>query len=287
MPDDDWPRAADVDSFAAAVPTAAVPPAPAALTSGVSLVTATDLPTASGSAGNPSGAAGPGRGPLRDAVADRLPATLRGAAVAPSRRAVAGLALVALAVVAATGWLALRNGPQPTAVGTVARSLPSSTASAGPAKALLVDVAGKVRRPGVVSLPLGSRVADALRAAGGVRPGVDIGLLNLARPLTDGEQVIVGLAVPGAGPAVAGTGTGPPASGAGSGGAGSAAGSPVNLNLATTADLDGLPGVGPVLAQRIVDWRTAHGPFTSVDQLREVSGIGDRRFQDLKDLVRV
>lgn len=212
-------------------------------------------------------------------LVDRLPPALRSASVAPSRRAASALALVALAVAASTGWLLLRNTPKPAIVSapSVARTLPVRTASPSPVRVVLVDVAGKVRRPGVVRLPLGSRVGDALRAAGGVPPGVDIGLLNLARPLTDGEQVIVGL----------GTGEPAPASPGASGGAGSAGGSPVELNAATLADLDGLPGVGPVLAQRIVEWRTAHGPFTSVEQLRDVPGIGDRKFEDLRARVRV
>ena len=138
---------------------------------------------------------------------------------------------------------------------------------------VVVDVVGKVSNPGVYRLPSGSRVADAVQAAGGVLPGVDLSALNLAAPLSDGEQVAVG--VPGA-PAVAAAGTG---SGAGAG--------PVNLNTASAAQLDALPGVGPVLAQHILDWRTAHGQFTSVDQLREVSGIGEAKFADLKPLVTV
>lgn len=207
---------------------------------------------------------------------DRLPPALRGATIVPSRPAVAALTVVALAVAVLTGWLLLRGTPRPAVVDArpLPRTLPAGTPS--PAKVVLVDVAGKVRRPGVVRLPSGSRVADALRAAGGVSPGVDIGLLNLARPLADGEQVVVGLgAVAGAPPSAAAAGaTGSP-------------GGPVDLNAATVADLDVLPGVGPVLAQRIVDWREAHGPFTSVDQLREVSGIGDRKFTDLRPRVRV
>ncbi len=211
-------------------------------------------------------------------LVDRLPPALRGASVAPSRRAVSAMAVVALAVAASTGWLLLRNAPQPAVVApAVARTLPVGTASPSPVRVVLVDVAGKVRRPGVVRLPLGSRVGDAVRAAGGVPAGVDVGLLNLARPLTDGEQVLVGLGAVEAAPVSPGA----------SGGAGSAGGSPVELNTATLADLDGLPGVGPVLAQRIVEWRTAHGPFTSVEQLRDVPGIGDRKFEDLRPRVRV
>ncbi|GAA2458344.1 hypothetical protein GCM10010191_92820 [Actinomadura vinacea] len=135
---------------------------------------------------------------------------------------------------------------------------------------------GKVRRPGVVTLPSGSRVADAIKAAGGARSGAATGSLNLARKLVDGEQIPVGVRAPAspqaaapAGPSAAGPGT------------------PLDLNAATVEQLDQLPGVGPVLAQRIVDYRTQHGGFRSVDQLQEVSGIGARRFADLKSMVRV
>ncbi|MFJ8081088.1 helix-hairpin-helix domain-containing protein [Streptomyces sp. NPDC096205] len=166
------------------------------------------------------------------------------------------------------------------------------SAGAAPAE-IVVDVSGKVREPGIHRLPAGSRVADALRAAGGVRPGTNVDGLNRARFLVDGEQVIVG------GPAVAGvgnsTGTGT-GTDIGTGGAvggvppgpGTPAGpmAPVFLSTATVEQLDGLPGVGPVLAQHIIDYRTQHGGFRSVDELREVNGIGERRFADLRDLVR-
>nr|WP_223281293.1 ComEA family DNA-binding protein [Streptomyces sp. San01] len=142
---------------------------------------------------------------------------------------------------------------------------------------IVVDVSGKVRSPGIHRLPAGSRVADALRAAGGIRPGVDLTGINRARLLADGEQVVVGApAAPG------GTGAGA----AGAAGAGAAAAGPIGLNTATAEQLDTLPGVGPVLAQHIIDYRTEHGGFRSVDELREVNGIGDRRFSDLQNLVR-
>jgi competence protein ComEA len=152
------------------------------------------------------------------------------------------------------------------------------TTTAGPE--IVVDVGGKVREPGIHSLPAGSRVADALRAAGGVRPGTKTDGLNRARFLVDGEQVIVG--APGPAPAP------PPGPGPAPGGSTGAAGpaAPVSLNTATTDQLDTLPGVGPVLAQHIIDYRTQHGGFRSVDELREVNGIGERRFADLRDLVR-
>ncbi|WP_142217114.1 ComEA family DNA-binding protein [Streptomyces sp. SLBN-118] len=144
---------------------------------------------------------------------------------------------------------------------------------------IVVDVSGKVRRPGIHRLPAGSRVADALRAAGGVRAGTDLTGLNRARVLMDGEQVVVGVAVP---PGLPATGSGP----GGAGAAGSRAAGPVSLNSATVEQLDTLPGVGPVLAQHIIDYRAQHGGFRSVDELREVDGIGARRFADLQTLVR-
>ncbi|MFI8767516.1 helix-hairpin-helix domain-containing protein [Streptomyces sp. NPDC053792] len=140
---------------------------------------------------------------------------------------------------------------------------------------VVVDVGGKVRRPGVLTLPAGSRVADALRAAGGAEPGADLTGVNRARVLFDGEQVLVGV------PGVPAGGSGP-----GGGGGGGAPGVPLSLNTATADQLDALPGVGPVLAQHIVDHRTEHGGFRSVAELREVNGIGERRFADLEPLVR-
>jgi competence protein ComEA len=162
----------------------------------------------------------------------------------------------------------------------------SAGASAGTGESgapeIVVDVSGKVREPGIHRLPAGSRVADALSAAGGVKPGTDTDGLNRARFLVDGEQVVVGGPAPAQGPG-AGGGSAP-----GGAPAGAAAGpaAPVSLNTATADQLDTLPGVGPVLAQHIIDYRQQHGGFRTVDELREVNGIGDRRFADLRDLVR-
>jgi competence protein ComEA len=168
----------------------------------------------------------------------------------------------------------------------------SAEASAGSVKAgageIVVDVGGKVREPGIHRLPPGSRVADALHAAGGVKPGTNTDGLNRARFLVDGEQVIVGGPASAGGPGAGGAAPGGPA-GAGAGvtaGGVAAPAAPVSLNTATADQLDTLPGVGPVLAQHIIDYRTQHGGFRSVDELREVNGIGDRRFADLRDLVR-
>jgi competence protein ComEA len=131
-----------------------------------------------------------------------------------------------------------------------------------------------------VTLPAGSRVVDALQAAGGSRKGTDLASLNLARPLADGEQILVGTGVPAA-PSVAGTPGAPTADGSAAGGA------LVNLNTATSAELEELPGIGPVTAASILQWRTEHGRFTSVEELLEVSGIGEARLADVRDLVTV
>lgn len=160
---------------------------------------------------------------------------------------------------------------------------PGPPPTGGPGGQIVVDVSGKVRRPGIYPLPTGARVADALRAAGGVRTGVDLTGLNRARVLMDGEQVVVG-ALPGS--PVSGVPGGAATGGASTGGGGGSAAGPVSLNSATVEQLDTLPGVGPVLAQHIVDYRTQHGGFRSVGELREVNGIGDRRFADLQPLVR-
>ncbi|MEU3557365.1 ComEA family DNA-binding protein [Streptomyces fragilis] len=220
-----------------------------------------------------------------DALRDRLPPWLRATCALHRRGVVALAALLALAVaLALQHHLAAR--PQPVAApGSVTGAEPSPfrprpAAVSGPTTAppIVVDVGGKVRDPGVHSLPAGSRVADALRAAGGVRPGADTDGLNRARFLVDGEQLLVGVdPPPGAAPPAAGPG---PAAGAGGPTA------PVSLNTATVEQLDALPGVGPVLAQHIVDHRAGSGGFRSVEELREVNGIGDRRFADLRDLVR-
>jgi competence protein ComEA len=124
----------------------------------------------------------------------------------------------------------------------------------------------------VVGLPAGARVIDAIKAAGGLRRGASAGTLNLARRVVDGEQIAVGIDL-----------TPPPEAVP----SGAATGEPIDLNTASAAQLDQLPGVGPVLAQRIVDYRTRRGAFRSVDELRQVSGIGQAKFADIKSLVHV
>ncbi len=169
--------------------------------------------------------------------------------------------------------------PLPTHPVAPGASPSGSTAKASAGAVLVVDVAGKVRRPGIYRLPAGARVFQAIRAAGGARRGVDLLALNLAAPVQDGQQIVVGRAA----------GAVPTALGTGAGTAGGTAGvsAPVNLNTASLEQLDTLPGVGPVLAQHILDWRTQHGRFDSVAQLDDVSGIGGVKFDELRNIVTV
>jgi len=142
--------------------------------------------------------------------------------------------------------------------------------SAGSAPKLFVHVVGAVRRPGLFRVTEGSRIADALARAGGPTRKADLTAVNLAAPLADGQQVIVPVRLP--------AGFAPPAGMA-------APGAKVSLGTATIEQLDELPGIGPVTAQKIVDWRTAHGPFRSVEELDDVPGIGPARFEQLRELV--
>ena len=145
-----------------------------------------------------------------------------------------------------------------------------------PAARVVVDVVGAVRRPGLYRLEQGTRIADAVARAGGATGKADLSMVNLAAPLADGEQVVV----PKRGAA------GVAAAGAGAAGAGAAATTgPVHLSTATLEQLDSLPGIGPVTAQKILDYRTKHGAFTSVDELDAVPGIGPSRMDQLQDLV--
>ncbi|HEX4745702.1 MAG TPA: ComEA family DNA-binding protein [Gaiellaceae bacterium] len=140
---------------------------------------------------------------------------------------------------------------------------------------LVVHVVGEVRRPGLYRLPDGARIADAVRRAGGARREADLAALNLAAPLVDGVQV----SVPGRAPPETGAAS-TPSAGAESGPSG-----PISLSSATVEELDTLPGVGPVTAQKIVDYRAEHGPFASVDDLDAVPGIGPTRIEQLRELV--
>ena len=150
---------------------------------------------------------------------------------------------------------------------------PFQPASPSAPPPVTVHVVGDVRKPGVVQLPGGSRVVDAVRAAGGLRRGGDLGGTNLARVLADGERIEVG------GPDAAGSG--------GSGGSIGGSAGPLDLNTATAEQLDALPGVGPVTAAKILAWRSTHKRFSVVDELAEVPGIGPKTLADLRPLVRV
>ena len=179
------------------------------------------------------------------------------------RRAIAGVVVLVLAVLLVPRLLGHR-GPSVRAVPLIRAAPPVRTAP----PRLVVDVAGAVRLPGLHRLPRGTRIADAVAAAGGATAKADLALVNLAAPLADGEQVVVpvrgaaGAVAPGASPAA-----------------------PLDLNSATPEQLDGLPGIGPATAAKIVSFRQAHGPFHSVEELDAVPGIGPARIEQLKGLV--
>jgi competence protein ComEA len=202
------------------------------------------------------------------------------AAFDPGRRGVRALAVVAVLVVCVAAFLAWQARPRPTPVASAepGTSAPPALAPATPTAVLIVSVGGRVKKPGLVRLPAGARVADAIEAAGGVLPDTDLTGVNLARKVVDGEMILIGVTPP---PGAAGAN-----GNAGSSGSG-ATGGVVNLNTASLAELQTLPGIGAVLAQRILDYRTEHGGFKSVNELRQVDGIGDAKFAQLKDRVMV
>ena len=186
------------------------------------------------------------------------------------RRVIAfGLLALVLLVVAVRHFTRAHASSGDMARAAAALAAPRAT-TATSATALFVDVVGAVRRPGLYRLPDGSRIADALRRAGGATRRADLALVNLAAPVSDGVQVVVPVRGSGA-PSAAGGGAAPAG--------------PVHLNSATLEQLDALPGVGPVTAQKILDYRQKNGPFTSVDDLDAVPGIGPARLDTLRDLV--
>lgn len=188
------------------------------------------------------------------------------------------LATIAVAGSVLLVWWLLSGRPEtsePAAPLAFAESGAPAGAPRKPAAELIVDVVGKVRKPGIVTVPKGSRVYQAIEAAGGLKGRVDTASLNMARVLTDGEQILVGLAPVSAPAGVTGDSSG------------SAAGAKVNLNTATAEQLDTLPGVGLVTAQAILDWREENGRFGSVEDLLDVKGIGDATLAELRDHVSV
>ncbi len=198
-------------------------------------------------------------------------------AVPGGDRALAGSPSASGAVEAAAS--AASTAAAASGVGPTATASPAGLSTV-PGGLLVVDVVGEVRHAGLVRLPAGSRIGDAVSAAGGAGPHADLARVNLARPLADGEQVVVprlGDPVP-----VADDGD---ASGATPSAITTAA--VVDLNAASVTELDALPGIGPVLAGRIIAWRAEHGRFSTVEELGEVSGIGDALLSRLRPLVRV
>ena len=193
-----------------------------------------------------------------------------------SRAEIVGLVAVLAVTIGGAGLWYARSLPRPVEV-RATTGAPTGAAASGVSPSsgapLIVDVAGWVRNPGVYTFADGSRVIDAIDAAGGARPGALLQALNLAALLVDGTQILV----PREGAAGA-----PPV-----GSTGAASGGLVNVNTASATDLEALPGIGEVIAQRIIDHRTANGPFTSVDQLVDVSGIGDAILDSIRELVTV
>ena len=191
-----------------------------------------------------------------------------------SRGEIAGLVVVLVAVLGGAGLWYARSLPKPV---TITQEGPgggaAASASPSPVPSLIVDVAGAVRRPGVYEFGEGDRVIDAIERAGGPLVKADLSLLNLAAPLTDGTQILVPK-------------TGPPGAAPVGGGSGSAGGL-LNINTASATDLEGLSGIGEVLAATIVEYRDQNGPFASVDDLEDVSGIGPATLEEIRDQVTV
>jgi len=193
----------------------------------------------------------------------------------------AALGVACLAIVAGATFAFARSVPRAASVPLARPAAPASPAATPAQAGIVVDVEGAVRAPGVYTLATGARVFDALKAAGGANSSADLSTVNLARPLADGERVYVPR-----------RGEAPPAEAAPGGGGGGGvapggAGGNVNINSASEPELESLPGIGPTLAQRIIDYRTQHGPFRSVNDLMKVEGIGQKKFDSLKDYVTV
>lgn len=215
----------------------------------------------------------------------------------PGRAGVIALAVVGVIAVLVTVFTLVRDEPPPVTSAKLppvqmvssASPTPAAASSAGPDGPVVVSVVGLVHKPGLVTLTAGARIADALAAAGGALDGADLIGLNMARRVTDGEQIIVGIAAPPGEQTAMGSSTSSSTAAAAPSSTGSASAptGSVDLNTATIEQLDTLPGVGPVTAAAIVAWRDANGRFTSIDQLGEVDGIGPARLEKLRGLVHV
>jgi len=229
---------------------------------------------------------------LPDAGSSSRPQWLTTIRADPGRAGVIALATVGVIAVLVTVFTVTGDDPPP----VVSANLPpvqmvSSAAASSPAadQPVVVSVIGLVHRPGLVTLEPGARIDDALTAAGGVLDGADLIGLNVARRVSDGEQIVVGIAAPPGVPSAMGSSVSaesekaPPTASAGATGTAG----PVNLNTATVEELDALPGVGPVTAAAIIAFRDANGSFTDVEQLGDVDGIGPARLEKLRALVHV
>jgi competence protein ComEA len=191
-----------------------------------------------------------------------------------SRAELAGLIVVLVAMLGGAGLWYVRSLPKPVTIAAATAGAPQARATPSPsAPPLIVDVAGAVHQPGVYEFAAGERVIDAIDRAGGALPKADLSLLNLAAPLADGTQILV----PKTGPAVTGGGTG----------VGGSTSGLININSATETELEALSGIGEVLAATIVQYRTENGPFATVDDLLDVSGIGPSTLEEIRDQVTV
>lgn len=184
-------------------------------------------------------------------------------------RLLAAAAVVIVCGLVAGYGVAKRGRPEPVRVGLAATPAAGEVA---PKRMVYVHVAGAVAAPGLYDLPEGARVADAIKAAGGATAAGDLDAVNLAAKVRDGDKILI---------APKGHVPGSPA------GAGGASGARLNLNTASQSDLEQLPGIGPALAARIIDFRERNGGFRSVNDLQKVSGIGPKKFEQLKDHVTV
>jgi len=203
------------------------------------------------------------------------------------RQLLIAVALGAVVVALGVRYLVLAQAPDAGATQRlVLTPLPAADAggepSPSPSASVVVYVCGAVRAPGVVCLPAGARVADALELAGGATARADLTALNLAARLSDGQQVLVPARVAGGAAAAAAA-----APAAAAGAAPAAGGALVNINTATLEELDSLQGIGPVTAQKIIDYRTANGPFGSIEEIKNVPGIGEAKFAAIKDAITV